>query len=409
MNSQKRNRLLFIVDYGSHWIGGVYYLRNFLNTILENQEFHNTEIIVLCPKEHLTEFADFNEFSNVSVVVRKPVFRVLNKGFSKVLRPFKRELMIDVLLLKFFRNIFRIYPVIGFPLLGLQRNSVYWIPDFQHKLLPQFFSAQAILLRDKVFVEMANANANIVVSSQDALNHFNHYYPDSKSKAHCVRFNSRIEPGVLNLDALNWEEEFKKFGLMKGDKICRYAYIANQFWKHKNHLFVFRAFSEFINNSPSSDLLLLCTGKTFDDRFPGYFEIVQKQLNDLGIQDRVRILNFVHRPFQIAILRNSQCLIQPSKFEGWGTGVQEAKRLGKPVWMSDIAIHREQADENSKLFNPDKTSDLVQLFESLTVEEPVLLDDQVLEARQKESSRRYAENAHLVFSLSSNSRFSISN
>ena len=33
---------------------------------------------------------------------------------------------------------------------------------------------------------------------------------------------------------------------------------------------------------------------------------------------------------------------QPSLFEGWSTIVEDAKTLGKPIFVSDLPVHREQ-------------------------------------------------------------------
>jgi glycosyltransferase involved in cell wall biosynthesis len=35
--------------------------------------------------------------------------------------------------------------------------------------------------------------------------------------------------------------------------------------------------------------------------------------------------------------------VNPSRFEGWSTTVEEAKAVGTPMLLSDIPVHREQA------------------------------------------------------------------
>jgi glycosyltransferase involved in cell wall biosynthesis len=43
-------------------------------------------------------------------------------------------------------------------------------------------------------------------------------------------------------------------------------------------------------------------------------------------------------------MRASTALINPSLFEGWSTTVEEAKSTGTPMILSDLGVHREQAE-----------------------------------------------------------------
>src|SRR5574337_1197666 len=43
-----------------------------------------------------------------------------------------------------------------------------WIPDFQHKRMPQYFSAENLRYRDESFQRVVREASHIVVSSQDA-------------------------------------------------------------------------------------------------------------------------------------------------------------------------------------------------------------------------------------------------
>jgi len=42
-------------------------------------------------------------------------------------------------------------------------------------------------------------------------------------------------------------------------------------------------------------------------------------------------------------MRRAAAILQPSRFEGWSTVVEDAKTLGKPILVSDLSVHREQA------------------------------------------------------------------
>ena len=54
-----------------------------------------------------------------------------------------------------------------------------------------------------------------------------------------------------------------------------------------------------------------------------------------------------------ALLRTSMALINPSRFEGWSTTVEEAKSFGVPMILSDIDVHREQTGGTARYFGVD--------------------------------------------------------
>ena len=59
------------------------------------------------------------------------------------------------------------------------------------------------------------------------------------------------------------------------------------------------------------------------------------------------------------LMKNSYAVIQPSLFEGWNTTVEDCKALNKFIFLSDLPVHREQANENVCFFNPRNEDDLV--------------------------------------------------
>lgn len=69
-------------------------------------------------------------------------------------------------------------------------------------------------------------------------------------------------------------------------------------------------------------------------------------------------------PHVYALLRASTALINPSRFEGWSTTVEEAKSFGVPMILSDIDVHREQSSGAARYFG---------------IDDPVLLADHLME------------------------------
>ncbi len=54
----------------------------------------------------------------------------------------------------------------------------------------------------------------------------------------------------------------------------------------------------------------------------------------------------------LALMRRAIGVVNPSRFEGWSTTVEEAKSLGVPAVLSDLAVHREQALPGAVFFDP---------------------------------------------------------
>ena len=65
-------------------------------------------------------------------------------------------------------------------------------------------------------------------------------------------------------------------------------------------------------------------------------------------------------PHVYALLRATTALINPSRFEGWSTTVEEAKSFGVPMILSEIDVHREQAAGAARYFAVDDPAALAE-------------------------------------------------
>ena len=59
-------------------------------------------------------------------------------------------------------------------------------------------------------------------------------------------------------------------------------------------------------------------------------------------------------------MKNSICVIQPSKFEGWSTVIEDAKTMQKLVLASNLDVHLEQLGDKGIYFDPDKVDELAE-------------------------------------------------
>jgi glycosyltransferase involved in cell wall biosynthesis len=227
-----------------------------------------------------------------------------------------------------------------------------WIPDFQHKRLPQFFSDAELRWRDACFQEIVDHACHVVVSSQDALHDLMRWFPSQPTRVSVLPFAA--------VPADEWYEE-------ETDRVAaqfrlpeKFLIFPSQFWIHKNHRTLFEAI-RLLRDSGLGDICLVSTGHTHDYRHPEYFTSLQEFLAQHGLGSHIRILGLLPRKVQIQLLRRAVAVVQPSLFEGWSALVEDARTLGKRIYISDIPVHREEQPSDAVFFQPDRPEQLAEL------------------------------------------------
>lgn len=228
------------------------------------------------------------------------------------------------------------------------RCAVSWIPDFQHKYLPNFFSAQDIANREQKFRQIASEARLIVFSSNSALRDFQYFYPESDAATKVMSFFSYPQAEWYTVNCV---EVQKKYGLPDNFIIC-----CNQFWAHKNYERLLEAVA--ILSREGTDIHLVCTGSKVDYRFCGYYEKIEQLVQHLGIASRIHMLGMIPRIDQIQLIRRSLCSVQPSLFEGWSTVVEDCRVLGKTILLSDLDVNFEQNPDHGIYFKRTDVTDL---------------------------------------------------
>jgi len=226
--------------------------------------------------------------------------------------------------------------------------TLCWIPDFQHRRMPEFFQPQELRQRDGLFLRMCETCTTIIVSSHDAQNDLARFAPSAVAKSRVLQFVS----GLCDVERQeNLTELRARYGF-----VGPYFFLPNQFWAHKNHRLVVDALA--ILKARGIPLLVLCTGHTEDRRQPGYFAELMAHVKAKGVEEEFRVLGLVPYGDLSSLMRHALAVVNPSLFEGWSTSVEEAKSLGKTVILSDIPVHREQAPERGHYFRPDGPEEL---------------------------------------------------
>ena len=143
----------------------------------------------------------------------------------------------------------------------------------------------------------------------------------------------------------------------------RYAFMPNQFWRHKNHSVIVEALGVLRASGRLAALPpVILTGQPNDPRNPAHFEDLMARATVLGVNDHFRYLGLVPYDHVLSLNANSQVLINPSQFEGWSTPIEEAKAFATPLILSDIPIHREQAP-GARFFDHSSAADAAAALE----------------------------------------------
>ena len=128
---------------------------------------------------------------------------------------------------------------------------------------------------------------------------------------------------------------------------------------HKNHLVVLKALKYLIKNNK---IKIISTGFNKDYRFPEYFKSISKYINDNKLNNNFIYLGVVPDIVVRYLMRKCVAIINPSKFEGWNTSVEQGKAIGKKIILSNIHAHKEQNPKNASFFGVNNHLELAKIL-----------------------------------------------
>lgn len=351
----KKKKILFNGLGNRGWIGGLYYLKNIIFSCLQSEKIcERFELVVLTEPEHAGIFECFRQGAgsghtyapggtvDIRVIAEKNKWKLALYEMNLIwLHGVKYCYALEL------NKTGRLF----------QRRGIFWIPDFQHKTLPEFFSEEELRQKDVNFLAMTSKANPLVLSSRDAQHDLERFFPGHKCRAKVVHFVSYIEPELRAVTPEMEEKVRESFGLRR-----KYIYLPNQFWQHKNHIVAVRAIELLRGRGALADYDFVFTGNLEDYRNPEYIGRLKQIMEAPSVADCIRLLGFVERTEQLCIMKNAEFIVQPSLCEGWGTVLEDAKVLDKTVLLSDIPVHREQKNEKCILFDPKDPAALADLI-----------------------------------------------
>ena len=238
-------------------------------------------------------------------------------------------------------------------------RSVAWVPDLQHRRLPNYFGSAMWYWRDAKYRAMAHFSDHLLTGSLAGEQDLLELWPRARGKTSVLRFVVTPPPPESLPDTAQLRE---LYGLPE-----RYLYLPNQFWAHKNHALVIEA----LRRLRDSEVSVVATGVPYDRRYPKHFDELMAKAEAAGVRGSFRVLGVVPYEHVTALSRDAVALMNPSLFEGWSTTVEEAKSLGKRILLSRIPVHVEQDPPGGSFFDPGDPDELAALMEeAYTREDP---------------------------------------
>jgi glycosyltransferase involved in cell wall biosynthesis len=332
---------------------GVYnYLINLVASLCEH-EAHRVKPVVLFGTDVAEEdILPFRKIIGAELVFTKALdisrrgaslTRALLLGADESQKRLLDELKIDVL--------FESAQFFGW---RIGRPVIAWIPDFQHRHLRHMFSLRGYLRREFGFLTQFMAGRTIMLSSEDARRDCEHFYPLTVRRTRRVRF--AVPSGQL-LTPVEVRLTADRYGLPEA-----FFFMPNQVSKHKNHRLVIDALA--LLRDRGTNAVVVSSGKQLDERHPDYFPGLQRRLNELSLEKELRLLGMIPYADLRALMQASVALLNPSLFEGWSTTVEEARSLGVPMLLSDLAVHREQAGDAAVYFDRHSVTSLANALQT---------------------------------------------
>jgi glycosyltransferase involved in cell wall biosynthesis len=356
-------KIALLMQGGRGWLGGVEYIKNLILALgsLPEEARSGFEVHLISEQPLDAELHD-QLAPHVKRFYSHDVDLPASTFFNRARWKLERDLLkisnprLDVLIKQ--QGFDFIYPYMTPQAESTHYRAATWIPDFQYKYLPQFFTSEELQNREQSHVITAQCAQTVVLSSKTAAADFQKFFPDAAEKAQVLSFKTS--------PSLDWYQGNPQQVQQDYCLPDRFLLVSNQFWQHKNHLIIFDALK--LLKSRGVKPVVVCTGHIYDYRRPDYSDIILKSIHQAGLAHQVYLLGLIPKLDQVQLMRRSLAVIQPSLFEGWSTLVEDARSLGKAMILSDLPVNLEQNPPHSVFFDQTSAEHLAQKIEEFWLE-----------------------------------------
>ena len=337
---QKKINLCFIYPDGEEWTGEI----NYLNSLITSLQYIDKKKLNLYIFSSEKRKKILSKFINKKSIISSSFFE--NYTLKKYFRSLMSSLTNNDIILRYLTKKYDI-DLISHYIPTKNIPTISWIPDFQHLYYRNFFTREEYSRRQKLFSNFVENSRSLIVSSRDSYKTLIKKYKKKKNF-----YVLKFVPYIKFQDIKKFDIIKKKYNLDKN-----YIYIPNQFWKHKNHSILVTA-ARILKKKNIKFNFVISGNSTAGDTYDNYKSFVDK-INKYKLKDYFSLLGFIPYSDVINLIYHCKILINPSLFEGWSTTVEEGKLLNKKMILSNIKVHKEQADGKAWFFDPHEPRELV--------------------------------------------------
>lgn len=224
--------------------------------------------------------------------------------------------------------------------------TIYQPHDLQHVHLPESFTPREAQFRDASYRLHCQRAALVVVMSEWGRFDITKQYELPPTKVQVI-------PWAPVLDVYPpLEEGVLATASRRFDLPDRFLFYPARTWPHKNHVTLLEALA-ILRDERGLAIPLVCSGSLTD-----FYPRIKSRVEKLKLQDQVRFLGFVNPSEVQALYRAADCLVFPSKFEGFGMPVLEAFSAGTPVVCSDATCLAEVSAGAALLCRPEDPEEI---------------------------------------------------
>jgi glycosyltransferase involved in cell wall biosynthesis len=224
--------------------------------------------------------------------------------------------------------------------------------DIQEYHYPEYFTTSQKLHRKTNNINAINESNHIIVSFDHIKHDLLKYFDVKESKI-------SICPPPFT------EDWFLSKKLTSAEELKNKFHVENEFllypaatWKHKNHFNLFKALS--LLNDEGLKAQLICTGNKTD-----YFEDLQKEIVELGLNDQVKFLGIVSEEDLIGLYKRASLVVIPTLYEAGSGPLYEAMRYSVPVICSDVTSLPDTMGAKKYIFNPNNINEIASLIKKM--------------------------------------------
>jgi glycosyltransferase involved in cell wall biosynthesis len=373
-------RVAFQLPDDGVWTGGVNYLETICRALLSHPDLGYEPIIFCNPAADAQLQARFESLLGARLIRDQLMARGRRAGLIGALALGYNRRILELCERNRCGVIMEAADFYGwrFPLACLA-----WVPDFQDRHLPQLFSRWGLYRKSLGMRLQLTCGRTVLVSSADARNDCERFYPQAAGRTAVARFAVRagLEPGETE------PQIAAKYQLPP-----RFFYLPNQYWIHKNHAQVVDALR--LLRDRGLEVVVASSGNPQDPRHVNHYARLREKVAAQNLARNFLFLGSVPIRDVAFLMRSSVAMLNPSLFEGWSTTVEEGKSLGVRMVLSNLAVHREQVGAAAEFFDPQDPGAIAASLEKVWLEDrqpPTLAEQQAAATSAQLRIRDFAE------------------